>query len=217
MILFTLMKGDGFMNKAQAPISRVKSWLIITLIALVLGGILTIVDKTAMWFLVTIGLSAPVYLIALIVSAIKKKPVIGIAICLFISLAMWPVIAIIVTINAPAPIPTGQALREQCINYSYEEISRYPDKYKGKYATFTGKVIQVLEDDTDDVELRLELASGDVIYIFYTRKSKDEPRILEGDHITAYGTYEGLLTYTALFGQSVTVPLLNMYEYDFKN
>lgn len=201
------------MNKA--PVSRVKSWLVITLIALAAGCILTIIDNTAMWFLAALGLAAPVYLIVLIVSAVMKKPVVGIAICLFISLAMWPIIAIIVTSNAPAPIPTGQALREQCAAYSYEEISRYPDKYKGEYATFAGKIIQVLEDESDDVELRLELESGDVIYIFYTRQSKGEPRILEGDHITAYGTLEGLLTYKTILGQSVTLPQFNMYEYDF--
>ncbi len=63
------------------------------------------------------------------------------------------------------------------------------------------------------VELRLDLDIDKVVYVIYYR-SDNEPRLLEGDIITAYGVLDGLITYESIFGEPITIPLFNMFEYD---
>lgn len=94
----------------------------------------------------------------------------------------------------------------------FKKLSRDPDVYSGEYYSFTGKVIQVLEstnwDGTTSIQMRIATKSwyDDVVMVTYTRK-KGESRILEDDKVTVYGQFDGLLTYAAIMGNEVTVPL----------
>ena len=101
--------------------------------------------------------------------------------------------------------------KAKCQAYSYDEIARDPDKYLGTYGKYTGKVIQVLEDGTD-VQLRVNITQGkytyeDTIYVSYTRTS-GESRILEDDIITIYGQNGGTISYEAVSGATITIPLV---------
>lgn len=106
---------------------------------------------------------------------------------------------------------------KECQPYTYKEIARNPDNYKGKSAMFEGKVVQTMESG-DKVVMRVdvtkeanEYASGgylysDTVYVEYTRKSDKESRILEDDIINMYGTLNGTKSYDSVLGGKITLP-----------
>lgn len=113
------------------------------------------------------------------------------------------------------------AYKENCEEFDYESIARNPDQYKGKYAKFTGEVIQVLESGKN-VELRVNVTKGaymyeDTIYVTYTRKNETESRILENDIVTIYGTLEGLKSYESILKTTITIPQINAKYIDINN
>lgn len=95
---------------------------------------------------------------------------------------------------------------------NYKEISRSPDDYEGEYFTFSGTVLQVLEeaqsDGTTVVEMRIATKNGwdDIVYVGYYR-SANEKRILEDDRVTVNGVSHGLVSYEAVLGNTITIPL----------
>ena len=102
--------------------------------------------------------------------------------------------------------------KASCQSYSYQDISRTPDNYKGLPAVFTGEVAQVLESSySSTINLRVNVTQGeygwwdDTIYVSYTMPS-GSPRILEKDIVTIYGDLDGLESYTAVLGNTVTIP-----------
>lgn len=100
--------------------------------------------------------------------------------------------------------------KEDCKKYTYDQIARDPDDYKGKMGKFTGEVIQVLEDG-NRVHMRIDITKTrwgyiDTIYVVYTKKA-GESRILEDDIVTIWGKLDGTYTYESIFGQEITLPL----------
>ncbi len=100
--------------------------------------------------------------------------------------------------------------KEQCKSYSYDSIAREPDKYDGKYAKFTGEVIQVMRDE-DDYILRVDVTRTswgytDTIMVYYEAPSSSK-KILEDDIVTMYGKLGGETTYTTVLNSSVTIPV----------
>ena len=97
---------------------------------------------------------------------------------------------------------------------NFKELSRNPDQHKGEYYSFSGQVIQALEssnwDGTTSVTLRIATKSwyDDVVMVTYSRES-DAPRILEDDKVTVKGEYKGIESYTAIMGNTVTIPLFD--------
>lgn len=98
--------------------------------------------------------------------------------------------------------------KAKCKKLDYTKIERNPDKYKGEYAKVSGKVIQVSEGWFNTVVCRVRESRDKIWYVSYTRKD-GESRILEDDSVTFYGICDGVTTYTALFGNSITIPKLN--------
>ena len=98
---------------------------------------------------------------------------------------------------------------------TYEQLARTPDKLMGKAVKFHGKVIQVIEGDTE-VQMRLAV-NDDYDKILYCAISKDNlkgTRILENDKITIYGVSTGLITYDSTMGGKISIPgvLIEKYE-----
>ena len=90
---------------------------------------------------------------------------------------------------------------------SYDDLSRRPDDYENEYVEFSGKVVQLIEDDEIN-ELRVATNSNgydDVIYVGYDPSIVDE-RILEDDKITFRGTYAGIIQYESTLGGTISVP-----------
>ena len=105
--------------------------------------------------------------------------------------------------------------KDSCKSYTYKEIARNPDKYKGKNIKFTGKVIQVMEGMFNSVTLRIDMTKDeygyydDTIYATYTY-SEGENKILEDDIVTVYGICQGTTSYESIFGATVTLPQIDI-------
>lgn len=100
--------------------------------------------------------------------------------------------------------------KELCKTYSYEEIARYPDKYKGELAKFTGEVVQVISTGNYYI-LRVDVTKNkygwyeDTVYVTYTAPS-GSGKILEEDIIEMYGELCGEKTYESILGATITIP-----------
>ncbi len=96
------------------------------------------------------------------------------------------------------------------LDLDFKAISRDPDSYTGKHYKFTGKVVQVLEEEMDNytyVALRIATKGNydNVVYVTHLREN-GEARILEDDRVTVYASCLGLYTYETVIGGSVTLP-----------
>lgn len=92
---------------------------------------------------------------------------------------------------------------------TFDQIARTPDDYEGKKIEFTGKVLQVTEDD-DYTEIRLAV-DGDydnVILVDVDPDIMNGSRILEDDLVTVSGVSDGTTTYESTSGANITVPAM---------
>lgn len=91
---------------------------------------------------------------------------------------------------------------------TYDDLARTPDDYEYEKITFSGTVVQVIEDDENNqTQLRIATKDGydDVIYVVFD-KSITNKRILEDDRVRFYGYSCGLLTYESTMGGDITIP-----------
>lgn len=89
---------------------------------------------------------------------------------------------------------------------TYDQLARTPDDYNGKKITFSGKVLQVMEDN-GETQLRIATSDDyDKIMLVGYDSSIMTSRILEDDEIRFYGTSIGLITYQSTFGANITIP-----------
>jgi len=97
---------------------------------------------------------------------------------------------------------------------TYDQLARNPDTYNNKYVTFTGRVLQVIEDG-DYVSLliytrynsKYNSYSDDLIIVLY-KKSIISSRILEDDIVSIYGISQGLHKYEQVSGSLNTIPYI---------
>lgn len=98
---------------------------------------------------------------------------------------------------------------------TYENLARTPDDYLGKKVKFSGKVVQVMEDD-DETQIRLAVNDNydNILYLGVPKTLTGNNRILENDEITIMGKYAGLLTYKSTMGGNITIPsvLVDKFE-----
>ena len=104
--------------------------------------------------------------------------------------------------------------KNQCITYAYNDFARNIESYKGNNVHFKGKVIQVVNQDSSGAELRVNVTKKysvytDTIYVHYINSNElDKVKFLEDDIIDLYGVAVGDYTYTAVLGQSITIPMV---------
>lgn len=114
-------------------------------------------------------------------------------------------------VQSEITVISEEEYKSQCVTVSYTDIARNPNDFVGQKAVFTGQVIQVQENGKNTV-LRVSVTQGDygiwedTIYVDYSRKSDEESRILEDDIVTLYGELNGLMHYTAVFGNQISIP-----------
>lgn len=89
---------------------------------------------------------------------------------------------------------------------TYEQLARTPDEFKGKKVKFSGKVIQLIEGDTE-IQIRLAVDENydTILYCGYD-PSIVSSRILEDDIITVYGVSVGTISYQSTLGGTITIP-----------
>lgn len=111
--------------------------------------------------------------------------------------------------------------KNSCKTYDYKTIFRYAEDYKGKDVKYTGKVVQVIENDSY-TSYRVNVTKDrwgyydDTIYVTFMNLDKSTPRILEDDIITFYGTLSDLYTYETIMGGTVTIPSVVARYIDLK-
>lgn len=110
-------------------------------------------------------------------------------------------------------------------SFTYEEIARYPDKYRNERVKVTGRVIQVVEEansNSTQYALRVNITNQgrdnytDTIYVNYVART-GEARIFEDDIIVLYGYVDGTTTYTSVSGQAITLPNFDAHYIDLYN
>lgn len=108
-----------------------------------------------------------------------------------------------------------QEFISSCQTYTFEQIARNPDKFKGTNVKLTGEVVQVI-DGLASKSLRVNITKNgtystyytDTIYVNYMPE-EGEDRILEDDIITIYGTAQGDYSYTSTIGTTITLPFVS--------
>ena len=100
--------------------------------------------------------------------------------------------------------------KKQIQKLSYLELARNPEKLTGTKVSYTGKIVQTLEND-NRVAIRVNVTKDeigiwkDTIFVNYQRGAGAD-RLLENDVIQLWGTVKGLTTYDAVLGQKISIP-----------
>ena len=89
-------------------------------------------------------------------------------------------------------------------NYPY--YSRNAKIHEDQKITFTGKVLQTIDDDyITSIRVAVDSDSDKVVYLIYANDISTI-RVLEDDTITIKGKYTGLYTYSSTLGGEITIP-----------
>ena len=129
-------------------------------------------------------------------------------------------VVVILTAAAGAADRNKNSGTERFQTVKYRDVARNPERYKDKDVTFSGKVVQVVEDKDDPLVVVLRIAqdkpgksySSDMWIAGYKRQ-KGKARILEDDRIRVYGTCKGTYTYQSALGGPITVPAIKIESY----
>ncbi len=96
--------------------------------------------------------------------------------------------------------------RSEYSDVIYEQVARVPDDYIGRMIKVRGTVVQVLETENQvDIRLAVNDDYNQIVYVTYNPDIVDY-RMLENDHVTVYGEFKGLYTYTSAMNVPITVP-----------
>lgn len=97
--------------------------------------------------------------------------------------------------------------KKACRSITYEEIARDKEALDGEKVTFTGEVIQVMDDFFRVNITKTDYGFTDTIAFDFDTDKLNE-NILEGDVVTVWGQSKGFYTYTSVMKQEVTVPFV---------
>ena len=118
--------------------------------------------------------------------------------------------------NASAVTETREEYIASCQSLPFEDLARNPDNWKGTRLSYVGQVIQVIEPSYGEtVTLRVNVTEDEYGWWEDTiLATVDIPegndRILEDDIITFYGECDGMYTYESIFGESISVPKIDI-------
>lgn len=105
--------------------------------------------------------------------------------------------------------------KSSCPLMNYNELNRNPDSHKNEVLQVSGKVFQVISESDYSAEYLLSNENGYTYVNWYSDKEMRGSRILEGDSVTIYGSFEGLKAYNTLSGEK-TVPSISTYFIDLQ-
>jgi len=103
-------------------------------------------------------------------------------------------------------------------NIDYDELCRYPDKYKGEKVHFSGYVTQVCSEASSALyysTYRVNTSGryDDDVYIKIDNYGSGR-RILEDDYIDFYGVFNGIYTYKTVRGNARSIPEIIVNYWD---
>ena len=99
---------------------------------------------------------------------------------------------------------------EYSADYTYDQLSRNPDTYKGKKMKFTGKVLQTGDagDNMTYARIKINNDINTVMFITYMNDLLGY-RLLEDDNITVYGTSCGIYSYKSVGAGTISIPWIH--------
>ena len=108
-----------------------------------------------------------------------------------------------------AAIEAEASKSEYGSDYTYDQLARNPDSYKEKKVLIKGKVLQAETSDTVCyARVAMNSDYNTVIFVTYD-SSLLGYRLLEDDIITVYGIAQGVYSYEAVSGATITIPWIN--------
>ena len=105
---------------------------------------------------------------------------------------------------------TLEQLKATASAISYDDLFRNNEEYVGNVVWFAGQVVQVIEGDDEEYQLRVNVTKEEFFWddAVFLRYSGD--RLLEDDVVEFVAKVNGLITYEALMGNDVTIPDLTV-------
>jgi len=102
--------------------------------------------------------------------------------------------------------PAVETIKSNAQKISYDSLMRYNENFVDEIVTYRGEVIQVIEISKNSYVLRVAVTKktyiwDDIIWAYYSGE-----RLLKGDIIDFWGRVKGLKTYTAVLGNEITIP-----------
>lgn len=98
--------------------------------------------------------------------------------------------------------------KNDCKNLEISELLRNPNNYKYNNLKYSGKILQVIEQDPNSSATKFLLDTGKengIIQVVYNRH-ENEPQFIEDDNVTVYGQFYLLDQYISTLGTNQTVP-----------
>jgi len=114
---------------------------------------------------------------------------------------------------ANTPAESVDSVKSKAIDVPYTDLYRYNENYVGQYVHYRGQVLQTsTENGTTWWRIATKASeyggySEDVILLAADNYSG--LRLLEGDIVDVWGQSTDLVTYTAIMGNEITVPLIS--------
>lgn len=97
------------------------------------------------------------------------------------------------------------SFKQNCFPMDWDNAMRNSNELWGTTYFFTGTVFQIISEQDNRTELLLSIDTDKYIHLSYTYKDS-EPKILENDTLTVYGTFYKLYKYTSMLGTNQSVP-----------
>lgn len=103
-------------------------------------------------------------------------------------------------------------LKNMAESISYDELFRNNEQWEGRLVFYRSQIVQVLERSSVDYRLRANVTRNgsfwdDTVFLRYSGE-----RLLEDDIIEFVGRVNGLLTYDAVLGNTVTIPYITIVQ-----
>lgn len=104
--------------------------------------------------------------------------------------------------------------KNSCANYSYNDVLRNPENYNGKPAVWYGKVLQIIDKDTNETIMRVGVncsynsyatnnhICSDAIYVIYSGSTS----LITDDMINMWGNMNGSHSYETVLHATMTIP-----------
>jgi uncharacterized membrane protein YcgQ (UPF0703/DUF1980 family) len=115
--------------------------------------------------------------------------------------------------DAEAKAEKLQTLKAEAKTIPYENLVRNPNSYMGAKIKYTGRVLQVVEDNGFAVRLRVNVTNSsgnDGAVIIDYNANIVSSRILENDIITFYGKFNFLTNFETVLGAEVRIPWISV-------
>ena len=93
------------------------------------------------------------------------------------------------------PEETMEAYKAECQDFDYQEYFRYEQEHLGEKIKLEMQVDQVIDGDFRGYDVQ-----GNEYYIFDEREEESPFRVMEGDMLTVYGEYSGVVELTRAIG-----------------